>query len=349
MSEHIASPTVSPPLSTSLERSLAAGDDAAVAVLDASPARSARALDPRLAPPPTVTRDPSTTLVLGALRRPTLRDSVRDVLAHRELLVQLATRDVRIRYKQAVMGFAWAVLMPLLIVGAGTIVRVAVVAMTGVPLDKADIGSVVLKSFPWAFFSGAVGFAVTSVTANLSLVTKIAFPRAVLPLAAVGANLFDLAVGTVVSLLVLPFVGAQLSFALLWVPVLVLLLVLLTAGLSVILACGNLFYRDVKYIVQVILTFGIFATPVLFDAASFGAKGSRILMLNPLGPIFEGLALAVMRGHNLLEPATRVVRGTPVESWHPWYLGYSIVWAVGSLAFGLVLFQRTQHLFAERA
>lgn len=335
-------------LSTSIESSLAVAGVVGNGV-DTPVARPVRGLDGRSAPAPAITRDPSTTLVLGALRRPTVADSVRDVLAHYELLVQLAARDVRIRYKQAVMGFAWALLMPLLVVGAGTLVRVAVVAMTGVALDKADIGSVALKSFPWAFFSGALGFAVTSVTANLSLVTKIYFPRSVLPLAAVGANLFDLVVGAAVSLVVLPFLGAQLSFALLWVPVLVVLLILLTAGLSVILACGNLFYRDVKYIVQVVLTFGIFATPVLFDAASFGAKGSRLLMLNPLAPIFEGLSLAVMRGHNLFEPASRVVRGAPVTTWQPWYLAYSALWAVCSLAFGLVLFQRTQHLFAERA
>jgi ABC-type polysaccharide/polyol phosphate export permease len=208
---------------------------------------------------------------------------------------------------------------------------------------------VVLKSFPWAFFAGALGFGVQSVTANVALVTKIYFPRAILPIAVVASNLMDLTVGLIAIALVVPFLGAQLSFALLWVPVMLVLLVVLTAGLCTVLACANLFFRDVKYITQVLLTFGIFFTPVLFDAVAFGARGARILMLNPLSPIFEGLRLSVMQGHNLLLPFTQIIRGTEVVAWQPWYLAYSAVWAFGSLGLGLLLFQRTQDLFAEFA
>jgi ABC-type polysaccharide/polyol phosphate export permease len=101
--------------------------------------------------------------------------------------------------------------------------------------------------------------------------------------------------------------------------------------------------------VQVVLTFGIFFTPVLFEASAYGPKGAPILMLNPLSPLFEGLTLAVMRGHNLLEPLTVTLRGSTFVAWHPWYLLYAAVVSVGSLAAGLVLFQRTQYLFAEYA
>jgi ABC-type polysaccharide/polyol phosphate export permease len=247
------------------------------------------------------------------------------------------------------MGFAWSVLMPLLIVGAGTLVRIAVVTLTGAKLERTEIGSVVLKSFPWAFFAGALGFGVQSVTSNISLVTKIYFPRAILPIAVVSSNLMDLSVGLIAIALVVPFLGGQLSFALLWVPLMVVLLVVLTAGLCTVLACANLFFRDVKYITQVVLTFGIFFTPVLFDAVAFGARGARILMLNPLSPIFEGLRLSVMQGHNLLLPYTQMIRGTEVVAWQPWYLAYSALWAFGSLTLGLLLFQRTQDLFAEFA
>ena len=294
-------------------------------------------------------RDPDAVRVIGPQQRVAIRHLFADLLAHRDLLHQLAARDVRIRYKQAAMGFAWAILMPILIVGAGTLVRLAVVQMTGGRLAREEIGAVVLKAFPWAFFAGALGFGVQSVTANISLVTKIYFPRAVLPIAVVLGNLFDLTVGLVASVLALPFLGAQLTAALAWVPVLILLLVVLTAGLCTVLACANLFYRDVKYIVQVVLTFGIFFTPVLFDAVAFGERGARLMMLNPLAPIFEGLRLSVMNGHNLLQPYSQLVHGTPVLAWQPWYLAYTGVWAVGSLLLGLILFQRTQDLFAEFA
>ena len=299
---------------------------------------------------PSVTRDPSAVRVLGPSERVSLGRELREIWERRDLLVQLATRDVRIRYKQAVMGFAWAILMPVLIVGAGTLVRVAAVTMSGAKLDKADIGSVILKAFPWAFYSGAIGFAVNSVTGSINLVTKVYFPRAILPIATVAANLFDLALGVAVLLVLLPFFGAKLTLALLWVPVLVVLLVLFTAGLGATLACANVFFRDVKYITQVAITFGVFFTPVLFDAAAFGPKGSRLLMLNPLAPIFEGLQLAVLRGHNLLLPYTATTaKGVTFTAWEPWHLLYTTVWAVVLVVGSVHLFRRTQDLFAEFA
>lgn len=285
--------------------------------------------------------------VLDAQQRVTVRDALRDLRDHGDLLIQLASRDVRVRYKQAVMGFAWAILTPLLLIGAGTLMRLAVATMAGVQVNTSEIGAIALKAFPWAFFAGAVGFAVQSITSNISLVTKIYFPRAVLPLGVVLAHLFDLAIGLVVLVVAMPFLGATASLALLWVPVLLLLLVTLTAAAAVFLSCANLFFRDVKYITQVLLTFGVFFTPVLFDAEAFGVRGARVLMLNPLSPIFEGLRLAVMRGHDLLSPLALTTRAGVVPVWEPWYLLYTAVWSLGGLAFALVLFQRTQYLFAE--
>ena len=322
--------------------------ESSLAVPLAVPAEPTARPGPR--PAPRVVRDPSTVRVLGPTERVALGDELREIWSRRDLLVQLAGRDVRIRYKQAVMGFAWAILMPLLIVGAGTLFRLAAVSMTGAKLDKADIGSVILKSFPWAFFSGALGFAVNSVTGSINLVTKIYFPRAILPIAAVGANLFDLGVGLVAMLLLLPFFAAKLTFALLWAPVLLAVLVLFTTGLGAVMACANLFYRDVKYITQVLLTFGIFFTPVLFDLAAFGPRASRLLMFNPLSPLFEGLSLAVMRGHNLLTPlAATTAKGVTFAAWQPWYLLYSLAWTAALVVGGVHLFRRTQDLFAEFA
>jgi ABC-type polysaccharide/polyol phosphate export permease len=292
-------------------------------------------------------RSPAGERVFTADPRVTAREALGEVLRHRDLLWQLAARDVRVRYKQAVMGFAWAILTPLLLVGAGTIMRLAVASMAGVPLEKADIGSITIKSFPWAFFAGAVGFGVQSITSNITLVTKVYFPRAVLPLGVVLAQMFDLSIGAAALLVVLPLVGAALSPALLWVPLLLLLLVTFTAAVSVFLACANLFFRDVKYITQVLLTFGVFFTPVLFDASAFGPRGAPVLMLNPLSPVLEGLRLAVMEGHNLLTPLSVAVRAGVVPVWEPWYLLYSAAWSFGGLAFAVVLFQRTQFLFAE--
>ena len=134
----------------------------------------------------------------------------------------------------------------------------------------------------------------------------------------------------------------------LWVPVLALLLVLFTTAVGVFLSCANLFFRDVKYIVQVLLTFGIFFTPVLFDASMVGPSGSRLVMLNPLSPLLEGLRLCVVHGHNLIEPLILVgANGQAILAWTPWYLGYGLVWSVGGLLAALLLFHRLEFLFAE--
>jgi ABC-type polysaccharide/polyol phosphate export permease len=272
-----------------------------------------------------------------------LRVIVRDMWHYRDLLYQLTRRDIRIRYKQAIMGFGWAVMMPVLIVLAGLVVRLAMASFSHQPIAMSDLAGIALKAIPWAFFVGAIGFATPSLTANTTLVTKVYFAREVLPLSATLAQVFDSAIGGIALALVLPFMGAKLTLALAWVPVLLVLLIGITAAAALVLSCANLFFRDVKYIVQVLLTFGIFATPVFFEPAMFGPRGARLLMLNPLSPIMEGLRLAVIDGHNL---ATPLVVGA-ITAWSPAYLVYAAAWAIVGLFASSILFHRLEFVFAE--
>jgi lipopolysaccharide transport system permease protein len=290
--------------------------------------------------PPVEYRDRHT--VLGDIR-----ESVRDILAHRELLIQLTTRDIKLRFKQAVMGFAWAIFMPMLVVLAGLVVRLAMSYVAGRPLSSDGMAGVAVKALPWSFFVGAVGFASGSLIANQSLVSKVFFPREVLPLSAVLAQGFDSMVGSIALAVALPFLGASFGWALLWAIPLAVLLLVLTTAICFFLACSNLFFRDVKYIVQVLLTFGIFFTPVLFDAPMLGERFATLLMLNPLAPIMEGLRLAVVEGHNLLMPLHTIEGGRLVEHWSPWYLAWSAGAAVVGLVLATTMFRRLQYLFAE--
>lgn len=276
-----------------------------------------------------------------------LREIVHDLAHYRDLLYQLTLRDIRIRYKQAVMGFGWAIFMPALIVLSGLLVRLAVSYVSGRPLDTASVAAIVVKAIPWGFFVSAIGFATVSLTGNSVLVTKIYFPRELLPISSVLAAAFDALIGSMVIAIVLPFLGVRLSGGLLWVPVIALLLFVFTTAAGLFLSCANLFFRDVKYLVQALLTFGVFFTPVFFDAAMFGPVAGPIAMLNPLAPLLEGLRLAVVEGHNLLHPLEVVTRGAPVLGWSPWYLAYSGLWAVGGLLAGALLFHRAEFLFAE--
>lgn len=277
-----------------------------------------------------------------------LREIARDFWDHRDLLYQLTRRDIRIRYKQAVMGFGWALFMPAVIILAGMVVRVAMAHVAGGQVELAGIAGVAVKAVPWAFFVGAIGFATPALTANMNLVTKIYFPREVLPLSATLAQSFDTLIGLAVLLAVLPLLGVLPSATWVWVPVLALMLFLFTAAAALFLSCANLFFRDVKYLVQVMLMFGIFFTPVLFEPAMFGVLGSQILMLNPLSPMIEGLRLAVVEGHNLLQPLVHVnSTGVEILAWHPGHLIAGGVWGVAGLIGAGVLFHRSEFIFAE--
>jgi len=272
-----------------------------------------------------------------------LRVIVSDFINSKDLLVQLTLRDIRVRYKQAALGFAWALLLPVTIVLAGLAVRIAIAVASGREMNGHQLAGMAVKSVPWAFFVGCIGAGTSSLTGNITLVTKVYFPREVLPVAACFAQSFDSLIGLcAVSVLLIPM-GVTLAPTTAWIFLLLPLLWVYTLGTVILLSCANLFFRDVKYLVQVFLSFGIFFTPVLVDAAMFGAKGAPILMLNPISPILEGLRLSVVEHHNLLEPML-APKGFVV--WHPWYLAYSAVWAVGLLLIASVIFHRAERRFA---
>jgi ABC-type polysaccharide/polyol phosphate export permease len=278
-----------------------------------------------------------------------LREIVVDeVWAYRHLAYQLTLRDVRIRYKQAVMGFAWAILMPALIVLAGVLVRYAMAYVGGSEVNAGEVAGMAVKALPWAFFVGAIGFATVSLTGNAQLVTKIYFPREVLPLSATLAQAFDTTVGLVALTVALTIMGAvTFPTAIAWAPVIALLVFAFTLGCALLLSSANLFFRDVKYIVQVLLTFGIFFTPVFFEPAMFGALGARLMMLNPLAPMLEGARLAVVEGHNLLRPLSIATDAAAVAVWQPWYLAYAAGWSILLLLSGALIFHRSEFIFAE--
>lgn len=268
----------------------------------------------------------------------------RNLLRYRELLVELTRRDLRIRYTQAVMGVVWAILTPLVVALSGWVIRIALSYMSGQPLVRVELAGIAVKAVAWSFFVGALGFGTASVTANYPLVTKVYFPRLMLPLSSVTTQAVDSAVGGLALAFLLPLFGVRPSAALLWVPLLLLILLLLTTGFTLLAACANVFFRDARHVVQLITSFGIFFTPVIFGADSFGPKGVKMLMLNPLGPVLEGLRLTVTQGHNLLSPLTGA--GGAIV-WSPWFLVWSAVWALGGTALAAIFFQRAESAFAE--
>ena len=283
-------------------------------------------------------------------RKSSLASIIAELWEVRDLVVQFMLRDINIRYTQAIMGFAWALLMPLLIVGAGLVFRVVLSTLANSPIEGTSVASLTAKAVPWAFFSGAVTLATQSLLAQANLIGKVYFPRESIPVASVMAQCTDLAVSLAMVAVVVPVFGVPVHLTILWAPVMLVLLVLFTMGWALILSCANLFFRDVKYIIQVALNFGVFATPVFFEPQMLGRRGAAIMMALPLSPFIQAMDVAIVRGHNLLAPLTlKNPKGASITVWEPWMLGYAAALAVTVFLLGLIVFRRTSSKFAEMA
>jgi lipopolysaccharide transport system permease protein len=253
-----------------------------------------------------------------------------DLYRCRDLLCMITLREIKIKYVQSMMGFLWAILMPMLIISAGILVRMVMAHLGQTKVNMLEIASVSVKSLPWAFFVAAIRFATNSLVADTNLVTKIYFPREVLPISAVLSQLVDFLIASLVLtiLLMVGHIGATVY--LLWVPVLLLMLFMICVAFGLLLAATNLFFRDVKYIVEVFLTFAIFFTPVFYEAKLAG-KWEWLLLMNPVAPILENLSRIV-------------VYHLPPDL--PWIL-YSGSVALVGLYLAVMVFKKLEPKFAE--
>jgi lipopolysaccharide transport system permease protein len=258
-------------------------------------------------------------------------NNLRALIRYRELAYLFTWREIRVRYKQSVMGLLWAVFMPALIVGAGALVRVAISKWSGKPLTVQDVGSVMVRAVIWSFFVSSIRFGTSSLTNNSTLVTKIAFPKEIFPITSVLSSLFDFTVAAAVVAVLLPILGVHPHWGTLWAIPLLLVTVLLVLGLTLVLSAANLFFRDVKYLVEIFLTYAIFFTPVLYPASMAG-KWRSALYLNPISPLLEAISDSIIQG----------------SAPDPYWVGYSVAFTLVLLTAGYWLFKQLEASFAER-
>jgi ABC-type polysaccharide/polyol phosphate export permease len=210
------------------------------------------------------------------------------------LLWELTMRDLRLRYKQTVMGFGWAVFMPIVntVVFSVIFTRVARVDTGGVPYPLYAF----LGLLTWNFLASSLRFSSVSLTSNVALVTKVYFPREILPFSAVIVSLVDFAVASLLLLPLMLYYGTGLSWAVLALPLVVLVHVVFTTAIGLILAMGNLFYRDVKYLFEIVLTVWMFGTSVVYPVERIGGRLGQVLALNPMTPIIDAYRSVLLRG-----------------------------------------------------
>ena len=243
--------------------------------------------------------------------------------------MSLTMRDIRIRYKQSLLGIAWAMFTPLAMMLIFTFVFSRYV--------RFETGNIPYSIFaycgllPWTFFAGGLTNAIGSLVSNSSLVTKIYFPREVFPLSSILARFVDFCIASIILVGLMFFYKVPVHSTVLLVPAIVLLQIILMVGLGLILSMANLFFRDVKIIFEVVILLWMFITPVIYPMKAIGTKFQWILLLNPMAPIINSYRRLILEGR--LPEINQLM--------------YSIVISLILFIAGAYLFHKSEHLFAE--
>jgi lipopolysaccharide transport system permease protein len=222
---------------------------------------------------------------------------IRELWAYRELIYFLAWRDVKVRYKQTVLGVLWAVIQPLFTMVVFTFLfgRLANIPTDGIPGPVFYFSALV----PWIFFSSSVTHAGMSLVANSGLLTKIYFPRVILPAAAALSNLVDFLISSAFLVGFIIYYGIPVGWhSLLWL-VLVVLLMLLTLGLAAFFAALNVKYRDIKYALPFLIQVLLFATPIIYPVSMIPERYQWLMALNPLSALIEAFRYVVAPSRSL--------------------------------------------------
>jgi lipopolysaccharide transport system permease protein len=222
-----------------------------------------------------------------------LKEMAGEQYTFRELLYQMTRRDLLLRYKQTVMGFGWAIFMPLLNTAVFSVIFTRVA-----PLDTAMPYPLYAYCglLAWNFTASSLRFAVNSLTSNSSLVTKVYFPREIFPISAVAVSLVDFAVGSSVLIALMVYYQVVPTAAIAALPWVLLVHVMFTMAIALVLAMGNLFYRDVKYIFELVITVWMFMSAVLYPVDRVGGLAGTIMAINPMTPILEAYRDVLLRG-----------------------------------------------------
>jgi lipopolysaccharide transport system permease protein len=291
------------------------------------------ASEPDTTPPPVTgtLRDsvpPLTETVIEARPGWRLLD-LRELWRYRELLLLLSSRDVAVRYKQTVLGMTWVVLQPLAMMAAFSLFlsRVGGIAehVENYPLF------VLAGLLAWGFFSTVIASAGNSLVGNQSLITKVYFPRLIIPLSAAGVSLVDLAVGLGLLAVVMAVFRVTPGWGVFLLPVLVLLLAMAALGVGILLSALTVAYRDFRYVIPFAIQFWMFATPAIYMPAELlGPTTQAVIPLNP--------------AYGLVLNFRNCILGVPLD----WYaLGMSTGVAVLGFAAGCLYFRRVERTFAD--
>jgi lipopolysaccharide transport system permease protein len=254
--------------------------------------------------------------------------SFKDIWAYRELLFFLTWRDVKVRYKQTALGAAWAILQPLFMMIIFTIFfgRLAGVASAGIPYPLFALAGLV----PWTFFSNAITASGNSLVGSANLITKVYFPRLIVPAAAMLAGLVDFLLAFMLLVLLMFYYRVTPTAHLVFLPVLILLTALFSLGVGTWMSALNVKYRDVRFALPFLIQLWLFVSSVILPSTSVPPKWRWLLLLNPMSAIIEGYRAALF--------------GLPFD-WPA--LGIASALTIGVLLYAIYAFGRVERSFAD--
>jgi lipopolysaccharide transport system permease protein len=210
----------------------------------------------------------------------------KELWAYRELLYVLTLRDIKVRYKQTVLGFAWAIIQPVMMM---LVFSIFFGGLAKIPSDGFPYPIFVYTALlPWTFFANSITNSANSLVGSANLVSKVYFPRLIIPLSSVGSGLVDFAIAGAILLLLMIYYGVSWTSNLLMAPILVAGAALTALGVGTFLAALNVAYRDFRYVVPFLVQFWMFATPVVYPASLVPQEWQWALYLNPMAGVIEG-------------------------------------------------------------
>jgi len=257
------------------------------------------------------------------------KNYLKDLWRFRELFYILSWRDIKVRYKQTVLGAAWSIIRPLL-----TTIIFTVVFSKIAKLDNPGNAPYALMVFagmlPWQFFSNALSESSNSLIGNANLITKVYFPRLIIPASSVITSLVDFAISFLILIVMMFWFHYIPSWHMLFLPVFIILAFLCAFGVGLYLTAVNVKYRDFRYIIPFIIQFGLYITPVGFSSAVIGEKWKLLYGLNPMVGVIDGFRWCIL--------------GDPMN-WNSFV--FSSVVIVIFLIIGITYFRKMEKSFAD--
>lgn len=255
---------------------------------------------------------------------------LREIWNYRELLYFLTWRDIKVRYKQTILGASWAIIQPFMTMVVFSLFfgRLAEIPSDGIPYPIFSYAALV----PWTFFSNGLTNAASVVVSNSRMVTKIYFPRLIMPIASLIAGLVDFALAFVVLIFMMVFFGISPTINVIWLPYFLLLAFVTSLGVGLWLSALNVQYRDVRYIVPFLVQFWLFITPIAYPSSLIENPTLRAIYgINPMAGVVEGFRWALL-GTDTAPSAIILV---------------SSLVALLLLISGLLYFRRMERVFAD--